>query len=103
MTDTTRILRIEDLKTIASENKDFQQTIFAKYPEIFYRVGNLFLANVMNNNHFLVFHFIVVAPELKLENMHQTFEVTQVPISLKNMPTCLMPQTPEILFIKDMI
>ena len=100
MTDTTQILRIEDLKTIASENKDFQQTIFAKHPEIFYRVGNLFLAKVMNNKHFLVFHFIVVAPEFKLENMHQTFEVTQVPISSKNMSTCLMPQTPEILFIK---
>ena len=67
MTDTTQILRIENLKTKASETKDFQQTIFAKYPEIFYKVGNLFSANVMNNNHFLVFHFIVVAPELKLE------------------------------------
>ena len=83
---TTQILRIEDLKTIASENKDFQQTIFAKHPEIFYRVGNLFLANVMNNKHFLVFDFIVVAPELKLENMHQTFEVTQVPSAQRTCP-----------------
>ena len=90
MTDTTQILCIEDLKTIASENKDFQQTIFAKYPEIFYRVGNLFLANVMNNNHFLVFHFIVVAPNVRGH-----------PSSYQ--PTCLMPQTPEILFVKDMI
>ena len=103
ITDTTHILHIKDLQSIAWENEEFNNTLFSIHPEILYRVANLLLANVVNNENFLVFHFILIAPELKLENIHQTFKITQVPISTANMTSCLLTEAPEILFIKDSI
>ena len=74
ITDSTHVLHIKDLQSIAWENEEFNNTIFSIHPEILYRVANLLLANVVNNENFLVFHFILIAPELKLENIHQTFK-----------------------------
>ena len=98
ITDTTHILHIKDLQFIAWENEEFNNAIFSIHPEILYRVANLLLANVVNNENFLVFHFILIAPELKLENIHQTFKITQVPISTANMTSCLLTEAPEIIF-----
>ena len=103
MTDTTQILNIRDLRTVALGNEEFNHTIFVEHPEILYRVGNLLLANVVNNRNFLVFHFVLIATELTLENMHQTFEINQVPMSMSNMTSCLLTKILEILFVKDSI
>ena len=103
MTDTTQILNIRDLRTVALGKEEFNYTIFVEHPEILYRVGNLLLANVVNNRNFLVFHFVLIAMELTLESMHQTFEINQVPMSMSNMTSCLLTKILEILFVKDSI
>ena len=94
-----QILDMEDIQLLVESSKQLNNTIFQKYPELLFRVGQMVLTNFTESDAAYNFHFVLAAPNLRLEGIHQIYNAIQVPINDPTDPnTCLGVQLPSTIF-----
>ena len=57
-------------------NPGYKDTLFLDFPELLYRVGDLYLLQVSKNNNSMLFHFLLTAPKIKQGSLYQTYTLS---------------------------
>ena len=94
-----QILDMKDIELLVKSSRQLNSTMFKLYPELLFRVGQMVLTDITESEKSYNFHFVLVAPNLRVDGIHQMYNAIQVPINEPEDPeTCMGVQLPTPIF-----
>ena len=97
----SQTLTLEDLKLVVRNNPGYEDTLFLNFPELLYRVGDLYLLQVSKNSNSMLFHFLLTAPKIKQGSLYQTYTPVTIPVTGDRERHCFEVELPNTIIVKN--